>query len=354
MSTYILVDAMNLFHRAKYVTGGDLDMRVGMALHIVMSSIKKVYRDQKADHIVFCLDGRSWRKDFYKPYKANRVVDRLKRSQKETEEEEVFMEAFNDLSQFFLKNTNATVLHCSVAEADDLIATWIDLHPDDQHIIVSTDTDFVQLLSENVKMFNGVSNQLYAHDGVYNEKGAKQAFEIATNGKVKVKGVDKNFEPEAGWQEFALFLKCIRGDSSDNVFPAYPGARLKGSRNKTGILEAWEDRDNGGFNWNNFMLQRWEDAEGNQQIVRECYQRNRELIDLKAQPEEFKTQFVEAIINEVVKDRVANVGVHFMRFCARWDLQKLLQYPDEAATMLNTPYTGHLISLHKEIQNDYT
>ena len=32
------------------------------------------------DHVVFCLEGRSWRKDVYEPYKKNRKVVLDKRS----------------------------------------------------------------------------------------------------------------------------------------------------------------------------------------------------------------------------------------------------------------------------------
>ena len=40
--TYILVDTLNMFFRAKHVGGGrDIDMRVGMAMHIMFNSIKK-------------------------------------------------------------------------------------------------------------------------------------------------------------------------------------------------------------------------------------------------------------------------------------------------------------------------
>ena len=40
--TYILVDSLNMFMRAKHVGGGrDIDMRVGMAMHIMFNSIKK-------------------------------------------------------------------------------------------------------------------------------------------------------------------------------------------------------------------------------------------------------------------------------------------------------------------------
>ena len=58
-------------------------------------------------------------------------------------------------------------------------------------------------------------------------------------------------EKEAPNPEFMLFEKCMRGDTSDNVFSAYPGVRTKGTRNKVGLIEAFDDRQTKGFNWNN-------------------------------------------------------------------------------------------------------
>ena len=92
--TFILVDSLNMFFRAKHVGGGkDIDMRVGMAMHIMFNSVKKVWREFDGSHVVFCLEGRSWRKDFYAPYKANRKVIRDQRSVKEQEDDELFFEA---------------------------------------------------------------------------------------------------------------------------------------------------------------------------------------------------------------------------------------------------------------------
>ena len=68
MATYVLVDTANTFFRARHVVRGDIDTKVGMALHITLNSIKKAWTDFKADHVVFCLEGRSWRKDYYLPY----------------------------------------------------------------------------------------------------------------------------------------------------------------------------------------------------------------------------------------------------------------------------------------------
>ena len=69
---YVLVDTANTFFRARHVVRGELDVKVGMAFHITFNSLKKAWNDFDADHIVFCLEGRSWRKDFYQPYKRNR------------------------------------------------------------------------------------------------------------------------------------------------------------------------------------------------------------------------------------------------------------------------------------------
>ena len=42
MQTFILVDSMNMFFRAKHVArGNDMDMKIGMAMHIMFNSVKK-------------------------------------------------------------------------------------------------------------------------------------------------------------------------------------------------------------------------------------------------------------------------------------------------------------------------
>jgi len=67
---YLLIDTANMFFRARHVAfrASDPWEKVGYALHITFTAINKVYRQFDADHVVFCLEGRSWRKDFYEPY----------------------------------------------------------------------------------------------------------------------------------------------------------------------------------------------------------------------------------------------------------------------------------------------
>ena len=70
--THILVDTANTFFRARHVIRGDTSEKIGMAIHIMFNSIKKAWQDFDGSHVVFCLEGRSFRKDLYAPYKRNR------------------------------------------------------------------------------------------------------------------------------------------------------------------------------------------------------------------------------------------------------------------------------------------
>jgi 5'-3' exonuclease len=122
-------------------------------------------------HVIFCLEGRSWRKDHYAPYKANRAETRAALTQSEQEEDKLFWEAFDTFKDFVTEKTNCTVLQHQQLEADDLIAGWIQSHPDANHVIISTDTDFLQLIAPNVKQYNGVMKQPLRTKEYFDDKG---------------------------------------------------------------------------------------------------------------------------------------------------------------------------------------
>ena len=323
---YLLVDGLNMFMRAKHVggRGQDIDSKIGMAMHIMFNSINKCWREFDGNHIVLCLEGRSWRKDFYTPYKANRRVIMDSRSVREQEDDELYFEAYDDMIKFFAEKTNVSVVRCETAEADDMIATWIQQHPDDNHYIVSTDSDFYQLLAPNVTQYNGTTDQVVTLEGWKDLKTGEEVIDK------KTKAPKTPIEPE-----WVLFEKCVRGDSSDNVFSAYPGARLKGTKNKTGMREAFEDRNTGGYNYNNFMLQRWVDHEGDEHRVRTDYERNKILIDLTEQPDEIKELCVQRMNEGKSNDPVGNIGIHFMKFCSKWNLQRMSDNAQTYSGMLN-------------------
>lgn len=325
--TYILVDTANTFFRARHVIRGDADIKLGMAFHITLNSVRKAWQDFTGAHVVFCLEGRSWRKDYYEPYKRNRAEARAALTETEQEEDAVFWEAFDTFKEFISDKTNCTVLQHPELEADDLIAGWIQSHPDDNHVIVSTDTDFVQLIAPNVKQYNGVSETTITHEGYFDAKG-KPVIDKKTK------------EPkEAPNPEWLLFEKCIRGDSTDNIFSAYPGVRKKGSKNKVGLTEAFEDKQIKGFAWNNLMLQRWVDHEGKEHRVLEDYERNKQLIDLSAQPDDIKVKIAETIANATGNPKdISQVGIRLIKFCNLYDLQKISDQAQSYAEPLNARY----------------
>ena len=324
MQTYILVDTANMFMRARHVVrGDDMYTKIGMSYHIMFNSINKVWREQSGSHVVVCLEGRSWRKDFYEPYKRNRQAVISAKTEREQEEDAQFWQAFDELQTFFRDKTNVTTLQHGECEADDFIARWIQNHPNDKHIIVSSDSDFYQLLSPTVQQYNGITQELITVEGVFNDKGNPVIDKKTNKPKTPI-------EPE-----WVLFEKCVRGDSSDNVFSAYPGARVKGTKNKTGMKEAFDDRNTGGYNYNNFMLQRWVDHEGDEHRVKNDFERNKILIDLTQQPDEIKELCVQRMNEGKQREAVSNIGIHFMKFCAKWNLQRMSDQAQTYSGMLN-------------------
>jgi 5'-3' exonuclease len=326
--TYILVDTANTFFRARHVIRGDADIKLGMAFHITLNSIKKAWKDFNGSHVIFCLEGRSWRKDYYAPYKANRAETRAALTQSEQEEDKLFWEAFDTFKDFVTEKTNCTVLQHPQLEADDLIAGWIQSHPDADHVIISTDTDFLQLIAPNVRQYNGVSETTITHEGYFDEKGKR------------IKDNKTGEEKTAPNPEWLLFEKCMRGDTSDNVFSAYPGVRTKGTSKKVGLTEAFEDRKSKGYSWNNLMLQRWTDHNGQEHRVLEDYERNRRLIDLTQQPDEIKSLMFETINKATSAEKnISQVGIRLIKFCNLYDLKKISDQAQSYAEPLNARYT---------------
>jgi 5'-3' exonuclease len=327
-----------MFFRARHVAfrASDPWEKVGYALHITLSSVNKVARTFKADHVVFALEGRSWRKDVYKPYKANRAEARAAHTEKEQEEDKLFWETYDNLTKYLAEQTNCSVIRQERAEADDVIARWITLHPQDHHTIVSSDTDFVQLLAENVQQYNGITDELHTIEGIFDDKGKR--IKDKKTGEPKV-------IPDPQW---LLFEKCMRGDSSDNVFSAFPGVRTKGTKNKVGLQEAFADRGQRGYSWNNMMLQRWTDHNGEEHRVLDDYERNRMLVDLTAQPEDVK-QLVDTSIRQQLSHKdVGQVGVRFMKFCGKYELTRASEQATQYSTWLNQTYQGVLNDSSKD------
>ena len=200
------------------------------------------------------------------------------------------------------------------------MAGWIQSHPEDHHTIVSSDTDFHQLLAENVNQYNGIADELHTIEGIFDKKGRPV---------IDKKTKEPKTIPDPEW---ILFEKCIRGDPTDNVFSAYPGVR------KTKLIEAYNDRDNKGFAWNNLMLQRWTDHNDLEHKVLDDYNRNRVLVDLSAQPDDIKLKIIETIQENAVQKNKPMIGAQFLKFCGKYDLIKLSESNTSFAEFLSASY----------------
>jgi 5'-3' exonuclease len=261
MKNYILIDMSNIEHRCKHIQAYDVDIKAGMALQIALNSFRQMWRKFNGNHLVVCLEGRSWRKDVYPDYKAHRQSLLAHRTKKEIEDDEFYFTTMREFTKFLADKTNVTVLQSNIGEADDLIARWIFLHPEDKHIVCSGDTDFYQLLSDNVTIYDAVKNWTISSKEVLNEDDkpavSKKNVKIKDikSGKQISKLVETRIAPPVA--EYELFKKIIRGDASDNIMSAYPGAREHGSLKKPGIKEAFDDRIDKGYEWNQFMLHEW-------------------------------------------------------------------------------------------------
>jgi hypothetical protein len=346
MSTFAIVDLSNLFQRARHGVNADADTKVGMAILIVFRSLRKMYRESKIDHFVFAIDHGSWRYKYYPAYKSRRKLARLSASPAEQDENTLFTDALNKLVVYFSQHTRCTVLDAQDVEGDDFIARWIGRHPHDNHMIISGDSDFVQLISPHVGIYDAINQRYILLNGIVDERGQRLSFSVSPkDGKLKVGPVKADFVPEREWWRKALFIKLLRGDTGDSVFSAYPGVRYEGK--KCSIRAAWDDRKEQGYDWNNLMFQTWKKLVGSNDAgepltetvrVIDEYKINQTLIDLNMQPTDVLATMDRVIDAAIAQPMPTAVGIAFLRLCAVHDQPSLAKEANDHVTYLMAKY----------------
>ena len=150
-----LLDGYNLMHRARFgMKNGDY--------HIVFNffrSLRPIIAEIKPDKVYLVLEGvPAHRLVADAAYKANRVIE-------EGTPQAVEMAEFRRQKRIILEalgNFPITIARHPELECDDTIASLcVDVHKDDECVVVSTDTDFIQLLdsSGRVKLYNPVKKE---------------------------------------------------------------------------------------------------------------------------------------------------------------------------------------------------
>lgn len=346
---FCIIDISNLVHRAKHsvghkaavsnpydpfgeaVTDTKEDLRVGLILNSVFAGIYAAYSKFEADHVVAAFDTRSWRRDFYPDYKANRR-DKVKTPQEEADHEMINV-IIDKVRDFLRDYTNVTVLETDLAEADDFVARWVQIHDDPffEHVIVSADGDFKQLVRDGVELYNPMTNVLYCMDGVFHQdtrKKKKNEPVVKLHSQTWRQKVTKEGEPETFDPEWELFEKCIRGDSSDNIKSAWP--RVRTTQMKKAFFGTVQE-------YNNFINSTW-GKDGQKHSVKELFDRNKTLIDLTAQPDNVLESLDEAIADALEVERARMVGAYFANFCSKYKLTRLMKTAEKYTEMLSRGY----------------
>ncbi len=189
-SRLILVDGSAYIFRAYYGLP-PMNRADGTPINAVFgftNMLVKLIEDYSDDKMIVIFDAarENFRNEIYPEYKANRG------------------EAPDDLIPQFplirecVKSFNIPQLEIEGFEADDLIATYVNLAEKDkiETIIVSSDKDLMQLVSKNVTMLDPMKNK-----------------------KIEIKDVEEKFGVKP---DKVIFIQALTGDKVDNI-PGAPG-----------------------------------------------------------------------------------------------------------------------------------
>lgn len=299
---YIVFDISNLLYRCFYSQKNEDEETIsGLAVHSALTTLNKYYKQYKpAKRVVMCFDRGSWRKEYTnsdncisgKPYKGNRRQDM---TASQIQKWEAFKEHLKEFEQLIETHTTIITLYQDRLEADDLMAGFVQMHPDDNIVIITADSDLAQLLKfPKVNVISPITDKPHTLSK-YNE------------------------DPE-----YYLYQKCMRGDPTDNIQSAYP--RLRSTR----IQKAYEDS----FEHANLMNETWTDQNKREYIVKDLFNENRLLIDLSQQPDDIRELINQTIVNELDKQKHFSL-FHFIKFLSKNDLKKIKENIDSFIPMIS-------------------
>lgn len=118
--------------------------------HMILNNIRAIRKKfSDYDEIVIASDKNSWRKEYFKQYKANRRKD-------ETYDWNQIFDVLNKITEEIKDYFPYRCVYCSGAEADDVIAVLTrEFHQTKDILIVSGDKDLLQLQKyKNVKQYD--------------------------------------------------------------------------------------------------------------------------------------------------------------------------------------------------------
>lgn len=271
----------------------------GLALHAALQSMNKYCKQFHPKRVVACFDRpNNWRKMYMKsdraisklPYKGQRRQNQTAAQAKE------FAELIDHMKQFeeMLRNETAIItLAADSLEADDCIAGFVQMFPDEVNIIMTNDSDMTQLTTGTTTVCNFTSGKLI----------------------------------ECEDPKYFLFEKAMRGDKSDNILNLLPGIRT------TRLKKAYEDS----YEMANLMSEQVaylgasvdllladgdSDAPPIVTLVSELLAENMLLMDLTLQPPEIRDLINSTITSDLARTRTYNYW-KIAAFCTKQKLTRI-------------------------------
>ena len=231
--------ASTMMSMEKDQTEADVDF----VRHSVLNSLRMYrasYFEEYGELVICCDAPNSWRKEYFPLYKAGRKTTR---ESSPLNWEQIF-DCFNTIKTELKTIFPYKFIQVDRAEADDVIAMICrSINSDEKMIIISSDKDFIQLHSKNVKQWSPVTKKLV---------------------------VDKN-------PAHYLFEHILKGDKSDGIpnVLSNDDSIVNGVRQKP-ITKKYID---------NFVLHNAE-LNGRTDTEIRNFHRNEKLIDLKQTPKD--------------------------------------------------------------------
>lgn len=272
----LLIDMSNLVINAVQAAAANkkidtLELNDQIMRHIVLKSIADIHKKIGRHHkVVLCYDSRNyWRKDYFPQYKGNRNREDGKFSWED------FYKLYNEIKVEIPLYFNYKSIEVDRCEADDIIYCISDYERGNDIIIVSSDTDDLQILEK------------YPNAMQYSIK--RNSFITCADYNYTL--LDHIIEGD-GCDAIANILS----DSDTHVNPDKRSARLTKQRRaklKFIISEEYKER----------------------------YNENKKLIDMSQIPDNYREQIIE----EYLKDKPQKIG-NPLEYCIKYKLNNLFKF----------------------------
>lgn len=273
-SRVLIIDGLNTFIRSFAALGWvNKDLAHIGGLTGFLRSLGYAIKLVRPTRVIVVFDGRgsSTNKRYvYADYKANRGISRVTNWENFTSQEEESDSITEQIIKLiaYLKTLPVDLISVDKIEADDVIG-WITGQLDGEMTIMSSDRDFLQLVSDRITIYSPTKKKFYDKDMVLTEYGV----------------TPKNF----------LTQKILLGDAGDNV----PGVKGLGAKTMIKMFPELGSEQEIDLDW---IL---EHCDGTKKIMEgiKNYEHqlriNKQLMDLKNPnvPEEAQEEIKSVLLN---------------------------------------------------------